>query len=64
MGLMEEKRENELLILYASQTGNAMDAAERLGREAECRGCPTVSILSMDEFHPVCSFISLENKLI
>lgn len=59
---MEEKRENELLILYASQTGNAMDAAERLGREAERRGCPTVSILSMDEFHPVCSFISLENN--
>lgn len=52
MGLMEEKRENELLILYASQTGNAMDAAERLGREAERRGCPTVSILSMDEIHP------------
>lgn len=28
---MEDKA--KLLILYASQTGNAMDAAERLGRE-------------------------------
>ncbi|KAH7845807.1 hypothetical protein Vadar_006308 [Vaccinium darrowii] len=38
-----------LLILYASQTGNAMDAAERLGREAERRGCP-VAVLSTDQF--------------
>ncbi|KAH6797092.1 Flavodoxin family protein [Perilla frutescens var. hirtella] len=52
MGSMEEKRENQLLILFASQTGNAMDAAERLGREAERRGCPSVSVLPMDEFHP------------
>ncbi|KAD3640796.1 hypothetical protein E3N88_30019 [Mikania micrantha] len=40
-----------LLILYATETGNALDAAERLGREAERRGCP-VLILSMDEFDP------------
>lgn len=26
-----------LLIVYGSQTGNAQDAAERLGREAEAR---------------------------
>ncbi|KAL8549777.1 hypothetical protein ACS0TY_008566 [Phlomoides rotata] len=53
MGSMEEKLDNrQLLILYASQTGNAMDAAERLGREAERRGCPSVSVLSMDEFQP------------
>ncbi|KAH6799268.1 Flavodoxin family protein [Perilla frutescens var. frutescens] len=52
MGSMEEKRENQLLILFASQTGNAMDAAERLGREAERRGCPSVAVLPMDEFHP------------
>ncbi|KAK6128474.1 hypothetical protein DH2020_037788 [Rehmannia glutinosa] len=47
---MEEKLDEQLLILYASQTGNAMDAAERLGREAERRGCPSVSVLSIDEF--------------
>lgn len=41
-----------LLILYASQTGNAMDAAERLGREAERRGCP-VAVLSTDQFDAV-----------
>ncbi|KAG8373724.1 hypothetical protein BUALT_Bualt11G0054500 [Buddleja alternifolia] len=52
MGSMEEKLDNQLVILYASQTGNAMDAAERLGREAERRGCPAVSVLSIDEFQP------------
>jgi sulfite reductase alpha subunit-like flavoprotein len=32
-----------LLVVYASQTGNAQDAAERLGREAEVRHyVPTV----------------------
>lgn len=59
---MEEKRENLLLILYASQTGNAMDAAERLGREAERRGCPSISVLSMEEFHPVCSYCEFQNE--
>ncbi|KAL8034501.1 hypothetical protein ABFX02_12G032900 [Erythranthe guttata] len=52
MGSMEEKVDKKLLILYASQTGNAMDAAERLGREAERRGCPSVCLLSIDEFQP------------
>ncbi|KAK4477696.1 hypothetical protein RD792_016944 [Penstemon davidsonii] len=52
MGSIEEKLDNQLLILYASQTGNAMDAAERLGREAERRGCSFVSVLSIDEFQP------------
>ncbi|KAK4853032.1 hypothetical protein QYF36_002631 [Acer negundo] len=37
------------LILYASQTGIALDAAERIGREAERRGCPVV-VLSMDDY--------------
>ncbi|PVH38074.1 hypothetical protein PAHAL_5G170000 [Panicum hallii] len=41
-----------LLVLYASQTGNAMDAAERVGREAERGGCPAVDVLSMDGFDP------------
>ncbi|KAK9089930.1 hypothetical protein Scep_029012 [Stephania cephalantha] len=44
---MEDKK--GLLILFASQTGNAVDAAERVGREAERRGYPC-SVLSMDEF--------------
>ncbi|KAL7131825.1 hypothetical protein ABFS83_12G031400 [Erythranthe nasuta] len=52
MGPMEDKVDKKLLILYASQTGNAMDAAERLGREAERRGCPSVCLLSIDEFRP------------
>uniref|UniRef100_A0A9I9DFR7 NADPH-dependent diflavin oxidoreductase 1 n=1 Tax=Cucumis melo TaxID=3656 RepID=A0A9I9DFR7_CUCME len=43
------KDQPELLILYATQTGNAQDAAERLGREAEHRGC-VVRLLSMDEY--------------
>ncbi|NP_001311711.1 NADPH-dependent diflavin oxidoreductase 1 [Capsicum annuum] len=48
--VMEEKAK-KLLILYASETGNAIDAAERLGREGERRGCP-VSLLSIDDFDP------------
>lgn len=47
---------SKLLILYASQTGNALDAAERIGREAEHRGC-TVKVFSIDEFDAV----SLQN---
>uniref|UniRef100_A0A0D6R8F5 NADPH-dependent diflavin oxidoreductase 1 n=1 Tax=Araucaria cunninghamii TaxID=56994 RepID=A0A0D6R8F5_ARACU len=38
-----------LLILYASQTGNAEDAAERIGREAEQTHCNSV-VLSMEDF--------------
>ncbi|KAJ4894294.1 NADPH-dependent diflavin oxidoreductase 1 [Raphanus sativus] len=45
------EKQRKLLVLYASQTGNALDAAERIGREAERRGCPA-SILSTDQFHP------------
>jgi sulfite reductase alpha subunit-like flavoprotein len=41
-----------LLVPYASQTGNAMDAAERVGRVAERGGCPAVDVLSMDSFDP------------
>ncbi|CAH9072609.1 unnamed protein product [Cuscuta europaea] len=49
---MEEKAKmKSLLILYASQTGNAIDAAERLGREAERRGWPAL-VLSVDEIDP------------
>ncbi|KAK1320470.1 NADPH-dependent diflavin oxidoreductase ATR3 [Acorus calamus] len=49
----EKGRPFRLLILYASQTGNAMDAAERVGREAERIGCPS-SVVSMDEFDASC----------
>uniref|UniRef100_A0A1D1ZFR5 NADPH-dependent diflavin oxidoreductase 1 n=1 Tax=Anthurium amnicola TaxID=1678845 RepID=A0A1D1ZFR5_9ARAE len=47
---MGAERRRRLLVLYASQTGNAQDAAERVGREAERRGCPSVAVLSVDEF--------------
>lgn len=46
---MEDR--SKLLILYATQTGNALDAAERLSREAERRGCP-VKLHSMDGYDP------------
>lgn len=41
------------LILYATETGNALDVAERIGREAEHMGCPAV-LLSMDEYDISC----------
>ncbi|KAB2613690.1 NADPH-dependent diflavin oxidoreductase 1-like [Pyrus ussuriensis x Pyrus communis] len=47
---MEEERvRKKLLILYATQTGNALDVAERVSREAERRGCP-VHLLSLDQY--------------
>ncbi|XP_021887963.1 NADPH-dependent diflavin oxidoreductase 1-like [Carica papaya] len=52
---------SKLLILYASQTGNALDAAERIGREAEHRGC-TVKVFSIDEFD--ASFLPHEDTVI
>ena len=48
-----EDRRPKLVILYATQTGNALDAAERVAREAERRGCP-VMLLSIDEYDVVC----------
>uniref|UniRef100_A0A2P2JVU0 Flavodoxin-like domain-containing protein n=1 Tax=Rhizophora mucronata TaxID=61149 RepID=A0A2P2JVU0_RHIMU len=57
---MEEKS-RKLLILYATQTGNAMDAAERIGREAERRGCP-VHLRPTDQFDH--SFLPLETTVI
>ncbi|THU69024.1 hypothetical protein C4D60_Mb08t09990 [Musa balbisiana] len=35
-------------------TGNAMDAAERVGREAERGGCPSVQVLPIDHFDVSC----------
>lgn len=45
--------DSRLLVIYASETGNAMDAAERVGRQAERGGCPAVDVLPMDSFDPV-----------
>ncbi|PNX55083.1 NADPH-dependent diflavin oxidoreductase ATR3-like protein, partial [Trifolium pratense] len=42
---------HKLLILYATETGNALDAAERLAREAERRACP-INILSLHQYDP------------
>ncbi|KAI5444333.1 hypothetical protein KIW84_012821 [Lathyrus oleraceus] len=39
----EMQRQHKLLILYATQTGNALDAAERLARETEL---PTIQRIS------------------
>ncbi|KAL6136748.1 hypothetical protein ACLB2K_062043 [Fragaria x ananassa] len=48
-----EARPKKLLILYATETGNALDAAERIGREAERRGC-SVRLLSLDQYDASC----------
>ncbi|MED6159509.1 multidrug-resistance type transporter [Stylosanthes scabra] len=47
----EQLRRKKLLILYASQTGNALDAAERIAREAERRSSP-LTLLSIDQYQP------------
>jgi sulfite reductase alpha subunit-like flavoprotein len=44
---------DHLLILYASETGNSQDVAERLGREVRRRGRRCV-LMSMDTFDVVC----------
>ncbi|XVE59777.1 hypothetical protein DITRI_Ditri05aG0074300 [Diplodiscus trichospermus] len=44
-----EMKSKKLLILYATQTGNALDAAERIAREAERRACLAL-IRSTDEY--------------
>ncbi|CAM8994534.1 unnamed protein product [Rhodiola kirilowii] len=44
---------HRLLILYATETGNALDVAERIGREADRRACP-VTIRSIDDFDAAC----------
>ncbi|KAF8010212.1 hypothetical protein BT93_J0985 [Corymbia citriodora subsp. variegata] len=58
---MTETKSKKLLILYATQTGNAMDVAERIGREAERRGCPA-SLLSVDEYD--ASLLPLEDIVV
>ncbi|KAA3458963.1 NADPH-dependent diflavin oxidoreductase 1 isoform X1 [Gossypium australe] len=44
-----EMKSKTLLILYATQTGNALDVAERIAREAERRAC-TVVVRSTDDY--------------
>lgn len=56
---MGAEKQDRLLVLYASQTGTAADAAERVGREAERGGCPSVDVLSMDTFDPVSQLLLL-----
>ncbi|XP_004489118.1 NADPH-dependent diflavin oxidoreductase 1 isoform X1 [Cicer arietinum] len=46
-----QHRRHKLLILYATQTGNALDAAERLAREAERRVCP-INLISLHQYDP------------
>ena len=41
-----------MVIFYGSQTGNAQDVAERIGREAERRHLDA-TIISMDTYDPV-----------
>ncbi|KAL0715283.1 hypothetical protein Bca4012_064605 [Brassica carinata] len=60
VAVMGEKQRKKLLLLYASQTGNALDAAEHIVREAECRGCPA-SIVSTNEFDPFWRFLLQRN---
>ena len=48
----EEEIERRMLILYATTTGNALDAAEQIFREAKARGTD-VDIRSADEYSPV-----------
>jgi sulfite reductase alpha subunit-like flavoprotein len=55
-----EERPKKPLILYATQTGNALDAAERMGREAERRGC-SVHLLSLDQYDAVRLFPSISS---
>lgn len=57
---MREEKRNKLLILYASQTGNALDAAERIGRESERRGCPVV-VRPVDDYDAVSQFFVSRN---
>ncbi|KAM1409041.1 hypothetical protein ACFX2I_009484 [Malus domestica] len=49
-----EETPKKLLILYATQTGNAVEAAERVGREAERRGSCPVHLLSVDQYDAGC----------
>lgn len=47
----EEEQERALLILYATETGNSLDAAERIAREARRRHFLT-TVASVDTYDP------------
>jgi sulfite reductase alpha subunit-like flavoprotein len=53
---------DRVVILYASETGNAQDTAERVGREFRRRG-RAVTLLSMDMFD-IVSWPSLGCSLV
>ncbi|MBA0548577.1 hypothetical protein Golob_019668, partial [Gossypium lobatum] len=57
-----EMKSKTLLILYATQTGNALDVAERIAREAERRAC-TVVIRSTDDYDAVFWRFLLQRNL-
>ena len=50
--LPEHECIDHLLVLYATETGNSQDVAERLGREVRRRGGKCV-LMSMDTFDVV-----------
>ncbi|KAI4294921.1 hypothetical protein MLD38_040793 [Melastoma candidum] len=47
--MSKEGEMRKLSILYATQTGNALDAAERISRESERRGCKAI-LFSLDQY--------------
>lgn len=55
-----EHEQQRMLILYATTTGNALDAAEQIFREAALRGF-NVEIASVDEYPLVRCFYQLAN---
>lgn len=47
----EDEQERSILILYATETGNSLDAAERIAREARRRHFLT-TVASVDTYDP------------
>lgn len=47
---------DRVLVLYASETGNAQDCAERVGREFRRKG-RRCTVMSMDMFNIVSSVV-------
>lgn len=50
--LNNRSMERKLLVLYASQTGTALDVAERIGRDAKRRHF-AVKVFAMDSYDKV-----------
>jgi sulfite reductase alpha subunit-like flavoprotein len=51
---LDDELVDHLLVLYASETGNAQDTAERVGREIRRRGRRCI-VQSMDRYDVVSS---------